>query len=145
MYKRKHIQLTHSCVLSCSLAHSLTHWKTVNKLLSLYTNAFKKKHPKGKVVKVQHMEETINRSLKPRWRKRKKYWPIYGSRFLMEMELRLDTPEPRVVHTSEYVYLQKGSKVLCRTIDFQWSRPQAQTPVDVYFVVASEGRLNKLN
>ena len=51
------------------------------------------------------------------------------------MDVELKMPQPRVIHTSEYVYLPKDSDNLCHTINFQWRRSR---PIEVYFVIASE-------
>ena len=51
------------------------------------------------------------------------------------MDVELKTPQPRVIHTSEYVYLPKDSDNLCHTVNFQWRRSR---PIEVYFVIASE-------
>jgi hypothetical protein len=91
------------------------------------------------------MEETINQALTapapppgPRRRRRRRKPtkpPIYGSRFLLELDVELKTPQPRVIHTSEYVYVPKDSDNLCHTVNFQWRRPH---PIDIYFIIASE-------
>ena len=56
-----------------------------------------------------------------------------GSRFLLEMDVQLHEPHEEIVHTSEYVYLKKGSSKLCHASNFQWKKN-----VDVYFVVAGK-------
>ena len=79
------------------------------------------------------MEETVINSDLPT---NTKHNPdVYGSRFLLELDIQLYTPKKQLVHTSEYVYLPKDSNELCHTATFQWRK----TPtVDVYFVVTCE-------
>ena len=78
------------------------------------------------------MEETTNRNLPT---KAKKNPDVHGSRFLIEFDIQLLEPEKELVHTSEYVYLAKGSSELCHTSNYQWKKSPT---VDVYFVVSCE-------
>ncbi len=80
----------------------------VNKVKSLYTKALAASSlVNGSLVDIHYMEETENKN--------------EGSRFLLEMDVRLH-PRNELVHTSEYVYLKKGSSTLCHTSNFQWRR-----------------------
>ena len=69
------------------------------------------------MIGLRSLEETTNRD--------------DGSRFLLEMDIQLHEPHAETVHTSEYVYLKKGSSNLCHTSNFQWTKN-----VDVHFIVA---------
>lgn len=119
--------------------------KVKDKILAIYTRKLQSVHGDGKVLKIHHMEETVNQALTapaptgPRRRRRRRRPPakppIYGSRFLIEMDVELKTPQPRVIHTSEYVYLPKDSDNLCHTVNFQWRRSR---PIEVYFVIATK-------
>ena len=96
------------------------------------------KYEDAKVLKIHHLELTQNKSLRPvrdKKNRRKLLWPHYGDRFLIEMEVRLEKPEPRVVYTSEYAYMPRNSDKLCHTSNFQWKR---SGPANVYLVVACE-------
>ena len=116
-----------------------------DEVLASYSKKLKAVHKEGRVLKIHHMEETVNQALtapsttssKKRRRRRRKAVkpPIYGSRFLLELDIELNKPKQRVFHTSEYVYLPKGSDNLCHTVNFQWRRNHV---IDVYFVIASE-------
>ena len=72
----------------------------------------------GSVAALRYLEQTENKK--------------EGNRFLLEMDVQLHQPQEELVHTSEYVYLKKGTSLLCHTSNFQW-RPD----VDVHFVVSS--------
>ena len=74
---------------------------------------------RGKVVGLHYLEETTNKA--------------DGSRFLLEMDVQLTQPRQELVHTSEYVYLKKGTSDLCHTSNFQWTQS-----VDVHFVVSGK-------
>ena len=105
----------------------------VDKVFSLYYKAFNASNKyKGSILKLRHMEETVNRNIATK--KVRNPTPI-GSRFLIELDVQLLEPENKVVHTSEYVYLPKDSTALCHTTNFQW---QKSPTVDVYFVVSRE-------
>ena len=78
------------------------------------------------------MEETVNKNIAT---KKKKDPDVFGSRFLVEFDIQLEQPESKLVYTSEYVYLPKGTDNLCHTSNFQWRRSPT---VDVYFIVSRE-------
>ena len=107
--------------------------QTVDKIVSLYNKAFNASSKyQGDIVKLRYMEETTNRNLPTR---AKKNPDVHGSRFLVEFDVQLIEPENKLVHTSEYVYLPKGSSELCHTSNFQWKKSPV---VDVYLVVSCE-------
>jgi hypothetical protein len=58
---------------------------------------------------------------------------LSACRFLLEMDVQLHKPKEETVHTSEYVYLKKGSSQLCHTTNFQWRKG-----VEVHFIVSGE-------
>ena len=65
---------------------------------------------------------------------------VYGSRFLLELDVQLYAPEKQLVHTSEYVYLPADSNELCHTANLQWT-PRRNSTVDVYFIITREWHL----
>ena len=89
-------------------------------MVSLYEKALAaSENVSGTVLGLHYMEETTNKN--------------EGSRFLLEMDIQLHQPKEETVHTSEYVYLKKGSSQLCHTSNFQWTKA-----VEVHFVVSGE-------
>ena len=92
--------------------------QTVDKVVELYSKALGvyKYGKHAELAKLHYLEETTNKE--------------DGSRFLLEMDVRLNSTKD-LVHTSEYVYLKKNSSHLCHTTNFQWTKN-----VDVYFVVS---------
>ena len=112
----------------------------MDKVLSLYSKAFNaSKEYKGEIVKLRYMEETVNTDLPaPTEEGVTPVSPyVYGSRFLLELDVQLYAPEKQLVHTSEYVYLRKlkDSSELCHPTNLQWKK----TPtVKVYFIVTCE-------
>ena len=91
--------------------------QTKNQLVSLYTEAAKANEKVKEVVGLHYLEETPNKN--------------DGSRFLLEMDVKLKESPEEVVRTSEYVYLKEGSTQLCHTSNFQWRKN-----TKVYFVVS---------
>lgn len=90
----------------------------MDNVVSLYKKALSdSEEVNGTVQGLRYMEETPNKN--------------EGSRFLLEMDVQLHQPKEETVHTSEYVYLKKGSSQLCHTSNFQWTKD-----VDVHFVVS---------
>jgi hypothetical protein len=91
----------------------------VESVLKLYNKSLAESKVKASVIGLRHLEETANKN--------------DGSRFLLEMDLQLHHPKEETLHTSEYVYLKKGSSQLCHTTNFQWNKE-----VEVHFVVSGE-------
>ncbi len=90
----------------------------MNHVVSLYNKALNSSSVvKGTVEGLRSMEETLNKE--------------DGSRFLLEMDVHVFSPVEEIVHTSEYVYLKKGSSQLCHTSNFQWTKN-----AEVHFVVS---------
>ena len=94
--------------------------QTADSVVSMYTKALAASESvQGTVVGLHYLEQTTNKE--------------DGSRFLLEMNVQLHQPQEELVHTSEYVYLKKGTTHLCHTSNFQW-RPK----VDVHLVVSGK-------
>jgi hypothetical protein len=92
------------CTAGTELCHSLQVAKGV---INLYTEVLYAKRPNA-TAKFRNIEQTVNKE--------------DGSRFLLEMDVQLHQPKEETVHTSEYVYLKKGSSRLCHTTNFQWNK-----------------------
>lgn len=91
-----------------------------NTVVSLYSKAFNtSKDVLGNVIGLHYLEETTNEGA--------------GSRFLLEMDIKLQQDQKEMVHTSEYVYMKKNSTQLCQTSNFKWTMN-----VEIHFVVAGE-------
>ena len=91
--------------------------QVVNNVVALYNKSLAASTVKGSLVGLRSLEETANRN--------------DGSRFLLEMDVQLHQPQEQTVHTSEYVYLKKGSSQLCHTSNFQWTKN-----AHVHFIVS---------
>jgi hypothetical protein len=73
-------------------------------VITLYSKALHARRPNG-TAKFRNIEMTTNKK--------------DGSRFLLEMDVQ---SRKGTIHTSEYVYLSKGSFILCHTTNFQWKK-----------------------
>ncbi len=104
----------------CNLLYIYHNYYTqlVDEVTALYSKALNaSKEINGAVKELRYIEQTTNKN--------------EGSRFLLEMDVQLYSPREEIAHTSEYVYLEKGTSNLCHTSNFQWTRN-----VDVHFVVS---------